>query len=51
MLVGRHDLSNLEALAYLEARLKEIGVLAALEKAGFEPGGDVRIGDEEFELE
>jgi GTP-binding protein len=51
MLVARHDLSNLEALAYLEQRLREIGVLAALERAGFEPGGDVRIGDEEFELE
>jgi GTP-binding protein len=51
MLVARHDLSNLEALAYLEQRLREIGVIAALERAGFEHGGDVRIGDEEFELE
>jgi GTP-binding protein len=51
MLVGRHDLSNLEALAYLEQRLREIGVIAALERAGFEPGDDVRIGDEEFELQ
>ena len=51
MLVARHDLSNLEALAYLETRLREIGVVAALEKAGFESGGDVRIGDEEFELD
>jgi GTP-binding protein len=50
MLVERHDLSNLEALAYLEQRLREIGVIAALERAGFEPGDDVRIGDEEFEL-
>ena len=38
MLVERHDLSNLEALAYLEQRLREIGVIAALERAGFEPG-------------
>ena len=51
MLVGRHDLSNLEALAYLEQRLREIGVIAALERAGFEPGDEVRIGDEEFELD
>ncbi len=51
MLVARHDLSNLEALAYLEQRLREIGVIAALERAGFRPGGEVRIGDEEFELE
>jgi GTP-binding protein len=50
MLVARHDLSNLEALSYLEDRLREIGVIAALERAGFEPGDDVRIGDEEFEL-
>ncbi len=50
LLVARHDLSNLEALAYLEDRLREIGVIAALERAGFEPGDDVRIGEEEFEL-
>ena len=51
MLIARHDITNLEALAYLERRLREIGVLAALERAGFEPGGEVRIGDHEFELE
>jgi GTP-binding protein len=51
MLVGRHDLSNLEALAYLEQRLREIGVIAALERAGFTPGDEVRIGEEEFELD
>jgi GTP-binding protein len=51
MLVSRHDLSNLEALAYLEQRLREIGVIAALERAGFEPGDEVRIGDGEFELD
>ena len=50
MLVARHDLSNLEALAYLEQRLREIGVIAALERAGFEPGDEVRIGEQEFEL-
>jgi GTPase len=50
LLIARHDLSNLEALAYLEDRLREIGVIAALERAGFQPGDDVRIGDEEFEL-
>jgi GTPase len=51
LLVARHDLSNLEALSYLESRLREIGVIAALERAGFEPGDEVRIGDEEFELD
>jgi GTP-binding protein len=50
LLVARHDLANAEALAYLEQRLREIGVIAALERAGFEPGDEVRIGDEEFEL-
>ena len=41
LLVERHDLSNLEALAYLEQRLREIGVIAALQRAGFEPGDEV----------
>ena len=49
-LFARHDLRNEEALGYLEQRLGEIGVLAALAKAGFEPGDDVRIGEHEFEL-
>ena len=51
LLVARHDLSNYEALAYLEARLRDIGVIAALERAGFEPGDEVRIGAEEFEFD
>lgn len=50
LLVARHDLTNHEALSYLESRLREIGVIAALERAGFEPGDEVRIGEEEFEL-
>ncbi len=50
LLFERHDLKNEEALAYLEQRLKEIGVVAALRAAGFEPGDDVRVGDHEFEL-
>jgi GTP-binding protein len=50
LLFERHDLGNEEALAYLERRLKEIGVVAALEAAGFEPGDDVRVGEHEFEL-
>jgi len=51
MLVGRHDTGNVEALAYLEQRLREIGVIAALRRAGFEPGDEVRIGAEAFELD
>jgi GTP-binding protein len=50
LLFERHDVKNEEALAYLEQRLTEIGVIAALAKAGFEPGDDVRIGEHEFEL-
>jgi GTP-binding protein len=50
MLFERHDTKNEEALAYLEQRLKEMGVLAALNRAGFEAGDDVRIGEHEFEL-
>jgi len=51
MLVNRHDLSNPESLAYLERRLTEIGVVKALRDAGFEPGDEVRIGEQEFELD
>jgi GTP-binding protein len=50
LLFERHDVGNEEALAYLEQRLKEMGVIAALGRAGFESGDDVRIGEHEFEL-
>jgi GTP-binding protein len=50
LLFERHDTKNEEALGYLEQRLKEMGVLAALGRAGFEPGDDVRVGEHEFEL-
>jgi GTPase len=50
LLFERHDLGNEEALAYLERRLQEIGVVAALKAAGFEPGDDLRVGEHEFEL-
>jgi GTP-binding protein len=50
LLFERHDVKNEEALAYLEQRLREIGVITALTKAGFEAGDDVRIGEHEFEL-
>lgn len=51
MLVQRHDLANPEAVSYLERRLGEIGVIKALRDAGFEPGDEVRVGDEAFELD
>jgi GTPase len=50
-LVLRYDPDNEEAMAYLERRLKSIGVIRALEEAGFEPGDDVEIGGVEFELD
>ncbi len=50
LLFERHDTKNEEALAYLEQRLTEMGVIAALRKAGFEAGDDVRVGEHEFEL-
>jgi GTP-binding protein len=49
-LVGRHDLENHEALAYIEERLKAMGVLKRLESQGFEPGDEVEIGDVAFAL-
>ena len=51
MLVARHDLSNPEALDYLERRLREIGVIAELQRAGFERGDEVVVGELEFELD
>jgi GTPase len=51
LLVRRHDLENSEALAYLEQRLREIGVIAALRSAGFESGDEVRVGEQAFELD
>ncbi len=51
LLIARHDLENPEALDYLEKRLREIGVIAALQRAGFESGDEVVVGDLEFELD
>ena len=51
LLIARHDLANPEALDYLEGRLREIGVIAELQRAGFEPGDEVVVGDLEFELD
>ncbi len=51
MLVERHDLSNYEAVSYLERRLGEIGVIKALRDAGFEPGDEVRVGEHVFDLD
>jgi GTP-binding protein len=50
LLFERHDTKNEEALAYLEQRLREIGVISALTKAGFAAGDEIRVGEHEFEL-
>jgi GTPase len=50
LLFARHDTGNPEAMAYVEQRLREIGVLAELGRAGFESGDDVVIGELEMEL-
>ncbi len=51
LLVARHDLPTWRRSPTWRQRLREIGVIAALERAGFEPGDEVRIGDEDFELD
>jgi GTP-binding protein len=50
-LVARHDLDNEDALVHVERRLHRMGVVRALEAAGFEPGDDVEIGGVVFELD
>jgi GTPase len=50
-LMARHDVDNDEALRYLEERLRVLGVIKALEAAGFEPGDDVEIAGVVFELD
>ncbi len=50
-LVARFDLDNDEALAHIERRLHRMGVVRALEAAGFEPGDDVEIAGVVFELD
>jgi GTP-binding protein len=47
----RWDLDNEEAQAHVERRLQRMGVIAALQREGFEPGDDVEIGGIVFELD
>ena len=47
--MARYDLDNEDALAYLERRLRGIGVIDALEAEGFEPGDDVEIAGVAFD--
>jgi GTP-binding protein len=50
-LIARHDIENAEALRYVEERLRALGVIRALEAAGFTPGDDVEISGVVFELD
>ncbi len=50
-LVARYDLDNADALAYLERRLRGIGVIRALQEQGFEPGDEVEIAGIAFDLD
>jgi len=50
-LLARHDLENEDALAHVEHRLGKMGVLRALQEAGFASGDDVEIDGVVFELD
>jgi GTPase len=50
-LLARHDLDNADALAYVEERLRRIGVLRALQAQGFQAGDELRIAGVQFELD
>jgi GTP-binding protein len=50
-LLARHDLDNDDALAYVEERLRKIGVLRALEARGFKVGDELTIAGVAFEIE
>jgi GTP-binding protein len=50
-LLQRFDIENEDAMAYLEGRLRRIGVLSALEAEGFEPGDEIEIAGVTFELD
>jgi GTP-binding protein len=50
-LIARHDLDNEDALIHVEGRLRRMGVIRALEAAGFQPGDDVEIAGVVFELD
>jgi GTPase len=51
LLLQRHDIENPDALAYLESRLRRLGVLRALESEGFQPGDEIEIAGVTFELD
>jgi GTP-binding protein len=50
-LLARYDPDNEEAMAYLEGRLRRMGLIDALEAQGFQPGDEVVISGMAFELD
>jgi GTP-binding protein len=50
-LLARYDLDNEDALSHLERRLRGIGVIDALQAAGFAPGDEVEIAGVAFALD
>jgi GTP-binding protein len=51
MLLRRFDIENEEAADHVERRLVRMGVIQALEDAGFEPGDDLEVAGVELELD
>jgi GTP-binding protein len=49
-LLARFDAENEDAMAYVEGRLRRLGVMRALEAEGFQPGDELWIGDVALEL-
>jgi GTPase len=50
-LLARFDVDNEDAMAYVEVRLRRLGVIQALEAKGFQPGDDIEIGGTVLELD
>jgi GTPase len=50
-LLQRYDIDNEDAMAYVEEKLRKIGVLKALEAEGFQPGDEIEIAGVTFELD
>ncbi len=50
-LLLRYDVENDDAMAYVEERLRRIGVLKALEAEGFQPGDEIEIAGMTLELD
>jgi GTPase len=50
-LLARYDIDNDDAMAYVEGRLRKLGVMRALEAEGFQAGDELEIAGVAFELD